>query len=215
MAVTEKPIEKERDLQGGGRPPFGGSGGDGGGGREPERTPPPDGYRLGVWLVLASITVMFLTLTTAYIFIQAWHDPIATPSTLWLSTVVLVISSITMEKARRSLRRRLEPGFNRWLSCTMALGLIFLGSQLLSWRQLIASGFYLSSNLHSSLAYIFTALHGLHLIGGLLALTYVTLRARTNWTAVRKRASVDATALYWHFLDGLWVYLFIILFVWQ
>ena len=97
----------------------------------------------------------------------------------------------------------------------MLLGLCFLAAQLVLWKSLVASGFYINKNHHSGYAYIFTGLHGAHLIGGLIALGYVMLRERSKWTAVRRRVSVDATVLYWHFLDILWIYLLALIFYWR
>jgi cytochrome c oxidase subunit III len=190
-----------------------------------ERTPPPEGYRIAIWLALVSITMFFLALTSAYIFNRANTQPIVMPRVLWLSTALIIASSLTMELARRSLRLRQEGAFKRWLAVTMALGLGFLGAQLTAWHHLVESGFYLNTeffdgsayirNFHSSYAYIFTGLHGVHLLGGLVALAYLTMRAQGSWTAVRRRVSVDVTALYWHFLDGLWIYLLALLFFWK
>jgi cytochrome c oxidase subunit 3 len=190
-----------------------------------ERTPPPEGYRIAIWLALVSITMFFLALTSAYIFNRANTQPIVMPRVLWLSTALIIASSLTMELARRSLRLRKEGAFKRWLAVTMALGLGFLAAQLTAWHHLVESGFYLNTeffngsayirNFHSSYAYIFTGLHGVHLLGGLVALAYLTMRAQGSWTAVRRRVSVDVTALYWHFLDGLWIYLLALLFFWK
>lgn len=192
-----------------------GDGGDGDRQPEPERTPPPEGYRIGVWLAIISITMLFLALTSAYVFNRAKNQPIVMPPVFWVSTALILAGSVTSEIAKRSLRRRRGANFKIWISVTMVLGLGFLTAQLMAWRQLVASGFYLNKNFHSSYAYIFTALHGVHLIGGLIALAYVTLRAQVGWTAVRRRVAVDVTALYWHFLDVLWIYLLILLFFWK
>jgi cytochrome c oxidase subunit III len=190
-----------------------------------ERTPPPEGYRIAILLALVSITMFFLALTSAYIFNRANTQPIVMPRVLWLSTALIIASSLTMELARRSLRLRREGGFKLWLALTMALGLGFLGAQLTGWHHLVESGFYITTdfyngsdyvrNFRSSYAYIFTGLHGVHLLGGLVALAYLMTRAQGKWTAVRRRVSVDATALYWHFLDGLWIYLLALLFFWK
>lgn len=192
-----------------------GRGGDGGEGQGRELTPPPEGYSLAIRLAIVSITMLFLALTSAYIVNRARLQPIATPPALWVSTTVILLSSVTMELARRALRRRREDRFRLWISVTMMLGLTFLAAQIVLWRQLVASGFYLTRNHHSSYAYLFTGLHGAHLIGGLIALLYVMLRERSSWTVVRRRVSVDATALYWHFLDGLWIYLLALIFFWR
>jgi cytochrome c oxidase subunit 3 len=210
---TDKPL-----VSGGGKGSDGAwSDGDGGDDRgpEPERTPPPEGYRIAIRLVIISITVLFLALTSAYIFNRAKNQPIVMPRVLWLSTALIITSSMTMEIARRALRRRLEGRFKIWIGVTMVLGLGFLSAQLVAWNHLIDSGFYLNKNFRSGYAYIFTALHGVHLIGGLIALAHLVLRAQAKWTAVRRRVIVDVTALYWHFLDGLWVYLLALLFFWK
>lgn len=202
---------------GGGFDDFRGGGGGrrGGGGWSNERTPPPEGYSLAIRLALISVTVLFLALTSAYVFNNAMRQPIARPPVLWVGASLILLSSLTVEIARRALRRRLENKFRFWISATMLLGLCFLAAQLILWRNLVASGFYINRNLHSGYAYIFTGLHGAHLIGGLIALGYVMLRDRGKWTAVRRRVSVDATVLYWHFMDGLWIYLLALIFYWR
>jgi len=193
-----------------------GYGGDGGNNRppEPERTPPPEGYRIGMWLVLISVTMLFAALTSAYVFNQAHSQPIVMPRVLWLSTAIILASSVTIEIARRALKRRIEGQFRLWIAVTTLLGFGFLAAQLVAWRQLSASGFYINRNFHSGYSYLFTGLHGIHLLGGLVALIFVTLRNLSKWSVLRRRVAVDVTALYWHFIDGLWMLLFVMLFFW-
>ena len=193
-----------------------GFGGDDDGGKnsEPEKTPPPEGYRIGIWLTIVSICMLFLTLSSAYLFTRAGRQSLIMPGVLWLSTALIMASSITIEIAKRSLRRRLESRFKFWINLTFVLGTSFLVSQLAAWRELVATGFYINSNIRSGYAYIFTALHGVHLIGGLAALVFVTFRPVETWTVVRRRASVEVAALYWHFLDLLWIYLLALIFLW-
>jgi cytochrome c oxidase subunit 3 len=202
----------------GGDDGWGGGGdgsGDGNGGEKKELSPPLEGYGIAIRLTIVSIAMLFLALSSAYVFNNARVQPLAAPPVLWVSTIVILASSITIEVARRALRRRMENRFRFWITVTAMLGLFFLAAQIVLWRQLVARGFYVNKNLHSGYAYVFTGLHGAHLIGGLIALFYVVYRDRRTWTAVRRRVSVDAAALYWHFLDGLWVYLLIILFFWR
>jgi cytochrome c oxidase subunit III len=190
-----------------------------------ERTPPPEGYHIAIRLALVSVTVLFLVMTTLYLANGANSLPIVMPRVLWLSTGLILASSLTMEMARRSLKRRKEGGYKTWLTVTMALGLGFLTAQLNAWHQLIESGFYLNQNFytgktiirnfHSTYTYLFTGLHGVHLLGGLVALAYLTVRAQESWTTVRRRVSFDVTALYWHFLAGLWIYLLVLIFLWK
>jgi len=182
---------------------------------EPERQPPPEGYRIGVWLTLASVTMLFAALTSAYVVNRAHRMPIVMPKALWLSTALILSSSATFEIARRMLKRRIEDKFKFWMGATTALGLLFLVLQLVAWSQLKAAGFYVNKNLHSGYSYLFTGLHGVHLIGGLAALAFVALRNPAKWTAVRRRVAVDAASLYWHFLTGLWIALFVMLFFWK
>lgn len=182
---------------------------------EPERTPPPEGYKIGVTLVLISVTMLFAALTSAYVFNSAQRMPIVTPKVLWLSTAIILASSVTIEIARRALKQRIEGKFRLWIAVTTTLGFCFLIAQLVAWRELSESGFYINKNLHSGYSYLFTGLHGVHLIGGLVALAFVTLRNQSRWTVVRRRVAVDVTALYWHFLDGLWLLLFVLLFFWK
>jgi cytochrome c oxidase subunit 3 len=176
-------------------------------------------YRIGMWVALASILMMFTALSSAYIVRAAsssdWQ-PLTMPRILLLSTTLILISSATLETARRKLRDAVTKAYKSWLLLTVLLGLGFLASQLLAWRQLVRQGVYIASNPHSSFFYLLTAAHGIHLMGGLTALAYLSLRRRApqeNLLAVAKaQAGADAVTLYWHFMDFLWIYLFVLLF---
>lgn len=179
-------------------------------------------YRIGTWVALASIAMLFTALTSAYIVraasAQDWR-PLAMPRILWLSTTLIVLSSGALEAARKNLKQMLAGGYIRWLSITAILGGGFLASQLFAWRQLARQGIYLANNPHSSFFYLLTATHGLHLLGGLLAVVYLLFRTRqphdVEAVDAKRLAAADAIAIYWHFMDGLWIYLFILLFVWR
>ena len=176
-------------------------------------------YRIGMWVALASILMMFTALSSAYIVRAASSTdwvPLKMPRILFLSTALILVSSGTLEAARRKLKELASNAYQPWLLFTVVLGLGFVVSQLLAWRQLVRQGVYVSSNPHSSFFYLLTAAHGVHLMGGLLALGYLTLRRRApreDELAVSKaQAKADAVALYWHFMDFLWLYLFVLLF---
>src|SRR5205807_1412020 len=99
------------------------------------------------------------------------------PRLLWLSTGLIITSSLTFNVARRSLKHSDSVRYRRWLLLTLMLGLGFLASQLLSWRLLAAQGIYMASNQHSTFFYLLTGAHGIHLLGGILALGYLLFRA--------------------------------------
>lgn len=175
-------------------------------------------YRLGTWVALASILMLFTALSSAYIVRAAsssdWQ-PLAMPRILLLSSLLLLVSSGTLETARRRLSQAATSAYKSWLFLTVLLGVGFLASQLFAWRQLAKQGVYIASNPHSSFFYLFTAVHGVHLFGGLAALAYLSLRSRVpqETSALTKaQAKADAVTLYWHFMDFLWLYLFVLLF---
>lgn len=141
------------------------------------------------------------------------------PRILLLSTALILISSGTLELAKRKLKSALEGSYKTWLLITAALGVGFLASQLFAWRQLVQQGVYVSSHPHSSFFYLLTATHAVHLLGGLLALLYLIVRTRSSLSDERlqgrRLAAVGAVSLYWHFMDILWIYLFLLLFFWR
>jgi cytochrome c oxidase subunit 3 len=175
-----------------------------------------------MWVGVAGIAMMFVGLSSAYIVRAAsatdWR-PLTMPRILWLSTTLIVLSSVTIETARRKLKASQAQAYVAWLSLTGLLGLGFLVSQLLAWQHLWRQGVFLASNPHSSFFYLLTATHGIHIIGGLLALLYVLFRARAQATdkvaIAKKQGRAEAVGIYWHFMDGLWIYLFLLLFLWR
>jgi cytochrome c oxidase subunit 3 len=124
------------------------------------------------------------------------------PSILYFNTAVLLISSFTLEWARRS---RTVAG----LSATLALGAVFVAGQVIAWRQLGAQGLFLATAPSSAFFYVFTVLHAIHVLGGLGGVGYV-LRRRLTSGAVAA-TTFGAAALYWHFMAVLWVYLLVLL----
>lgn len=214
--TTAKSAAPQSGRDGGGLDDLNSYGGGGDGAPQPERTPPPEGYLLTIRLILISVSVLFLTLTVVYLILNAQAQPIHLPRVLWFSTVVVVACSLAVERARRALWRRNEAGFTLWLWATMALGLVFLSAQYVGLQHLTTAGFFATVNKRAWLAFLITILHGAHLIGGLLVLNYVIVKSRYgDWTALRRRLTMDAAALYWHFIDGVWIFLFVLLFLWK
>jgi len=179
-------------------------------------------FRIGAWVVIAGIVMLFTALTSAYIVRSAssndWQQ-VAMPKVLWLSTSLILISSAMIEIARRSLKHMGDRGYSRWLMITMTLGLAFLATQLLAWRQLARQGVYMASNPYNSFFYLLTATHGLHLLGGILGLAYLLVRTTRRRSTVegelRRIGAVDGATIYWHFMAALWVALFFLLFFWK
>lgn len=206
---------------GGGSGPRG-NGGDGGGHRRDDARYRDDRGRLGMWVGLASILMLFTALTSAYIVRAGLSDdwrPLAMPRFLWLSTTLILASSITFEVARRSIKRVELKAYNRWIALTALLGLGFLATQLMAWRQLVSQGVYLATNPHSSFFFVLTGVHGLHLLGGIIGLGYLLVRTWNKLSSreaiIKRQSAAGVIGLYWHFMDGLWVYLFLLLFLWR
>jgi cytochrome c oxidase subunit 3 len=206
------------DIGGGGggkEPPAGGDGGgDGDKGRQ-RRKPPQRRYSTAITLGMISILMFFLGLCTAFLVLkhvsQTWV-PLHLPRILWLNTAILLLSSYTLEKARWRLSAIDFPGFRMLWRVTTILGISFLAGQLIAWLQLVATGIYIASNQASSFFYIFTAAHGAHLIGGVTALLYVAT-SDFEKGKISRTTAVEITSYYWHFMDGLWVFLLLLLYL--
>ncbi len=201
------------DVGGTGGPPRPPDHDDGGESRPGVPATPRRAYFTALSMGLVTILMFFMSLTSAYIVRKGlggdWQ-PIQLPRMLYLNTLVLLLSSFTIERARRQLANQEVEAFRRWWGITTALGLVFLAGQYAAWLELRAAGVFLATNPSSSFFYLLTAAHGAHLMGGILALLYVALR---NWQGREARRSMTAevSSVYWHFMDGLWVFLLLLL----
>jgi cytochrome c oxidase subunit III len=193
-------------------PPVDDSGGDDGSGDSGSTFPISKG-QIAIWIVLTAILMLFAGLSSAYIVLRgmpSWQS-IELPWMLWPNTAVLLMSSLAIELSRKAIRRGDVPSMKRWLGIGGLLGLGFLVGQLAAWQQLVNEGVYLPSTLQSSFFYILTGLHGLHLIGGIVGLSVVLGRALKNRLTVSDYEPLRLIASYWHVMDGLWVYLFLLM----
>jgi cytochrome c oxidase subunit 3 len=239
LSTTISIKEPELHQGGEGTPPRpGGRDGDGG------RASPNYGdrlrrARLGLAIGLTPVFMLFVSFTSAYIVRQgmgSW-DPKANayardwlqinlPTQLLLiNTIVLLLSTITVELARRQAPRRgalvaaatiagVSPGKEQrfpWLGVTILLGAGFLAGQWMAWKELGARGFYLATGPSSSFVYLLTGAHAVHLAGGLLALLYAASTSLLKRPLEVRRSAVDITAWYWHFMGLLWIYIFALL----
>jgi cytochrome c oxidase subunit III len=171
----------------------------------------------GLMVLLAAVVMFFAALTSAFIVRRGLSDDwihTQVPPVLWANTAVLLASSVVLELARRALKAGKRESFNLLWIGGSALGVVFLTGQYQAWRQLSAQGIYLATNPSSSFFYVLTAAHAVHLIGGVFALLYVSIQALRLRLGPGKRTAIDVTAVYWHFLDGLWIYLLVLFLVW-
>jgi cytochrome c oxidase subunit III len=184
----------------------------------------PAPSRTGIWVIIASISMSFAGFTSALIVRQGasmdWQH-LTLPRILYFNTLVLLASSVTLEVARRRTAvfmsgfknldvKTLDENPARWLYVTLFLGLIFVAGQYAAWLQLRSEGLFLATNPNSSFFYVLTAVHALHVLGGLIGLTYVMRKLNR---VVLRRSTLDSFSYYWHFMGILWVYLLLLLWV--
>jgi len=205
------------DIGGGGgnKPPAGDDGGGGDGEGNKRRKPAPNSprrYHTAVILAMISIVMFFMGLAATFLVRKMGSDwvPVHLPFMVWINTVVLLASSGTMELACRKQAAADLQGFFTFWRVTTALGVLFLIGQIVAWRELVAKGFYVSTNPASSFFYIFTAAHGVHVLGGVGALVYVLVR-NFDKTQLTRAVAAEVTSHYWHFMDGLWLFLLALL----
>ncbi len=224
MSVTVKSTRAVGTRKGfGGSGPSGPNGNGSGNGWRPKkggdgrRRFSPAMYRLAMWIGLGAIVMMFFALSSTYLLLptEGWR-PIKVPRLFFLSTGVICASSYTAEKARRSLKQGKSSEQTQYLFATLLFGLTFLTLQLLAWKSLIAQKVFLAGQPHSSFFYLFTGLHGVHLLGGMIGLLLLIRRSRRITTETDVDLAVsDAVSLYWHFMGAIWLWLFILLSLWK
>jgi len=190
-----------------------------GGGDGSKRKFSPTGYRLTMWMVLAAIVMMFGALSAAYVMVsEEQRRPVPMPRMFFVSTGLILVSSATFQRAKRSLQQGRAGAYLKWLLVTLVLGVAFLGSQLVGWRELSRAGVYFSGHPRSTFFYLATAMHGGHLLGGIgLVLYLVIRRLRPLWPlhAEKNTAWTRVVGLYWHAMDGIWIWLFGLLLIFK
>lgn len=166
--------------------------------------------KLGLGVFLAVVGSLFALFLSAYSMRSGLGDwrPIPVPRLLWLNTCVLVFSSIALQYAHATARRGALDDARTGLMAGGVSALAFLAGQLAAWQQLAAAGYFLASNPANTFFYLLTAVHGLHLAGGLVALGGATVKMHRGAAADQVRLSIDLCAIYWHFLLLIWLLLF-------
>src|SRR2546423_15517252 len=169
--------------------------------------------QIGTWILLTAVIMLFAGLSSAYIVLRgvpSWQN-IELPFLLWPNTAILLLSSLAIDISRRAIRRNDLQSMKRWLVVGGVLGFGFLAGQLAAWQQLVNAGVYLPSTQQSSFFYILTGLHGLHLLGGIVALGIVLAMALRNRLTAFHDEPLRLAATYWHVMDAIWLYLFVML----
>ncbi len=217
-------------------PPAPGGGDDGHGGDIPNYGARLRRARLGLVCGIATVCMVFISLTSAYIvrqglptfdgttntYVRDWGKTDLPWQLLGINTMILLLSSVTMELARRKAARQAAlapvksiPGISLgdekntpWLGMTVVLGMAFLTGQWLAWGRLHDAGFYVDTNPSSSFAFLLTIAHAIHLAGGMIALIWAVSASLLRKPVESRRIVVDITAWYWHFMAVLWIYVF-------
>jgi len=171
----------------------------------------------GLFVLIAASAMVFAALTSAFVVRRGLSDDWASmhkPPILWVNTVLLLLSSLVLDRSRVALKAGDRSKFNVWWTAGTALGILFLLGQAIAWRELKDAGVFIATNPSSSFFYLLTAAHAFHLLGGVTALVYVDVQALRLRLGPAKRTAIDVTAIFWHFLDGLWLYLMVLFYVW-
>ena len=170
-----------------------------------------DQLRLGLWIFLATVTMLFSAFTSAYIVRRSGSDwrHVALPAILWLNTLILAASSLAVEAANRYGVRRRWRESTAAIALALACGLAFLAGQVAAWRQMVAAGVYLPTSPHSSFFYMLTGAHGVHVIGALAVLTWGLVLTRSPARDPRAWAvRMELCRTFWHYLGAVWIFLF-------
>ena len=169
--------------------------------------------KVGLWVFLGVATSLFALLISAYHMrmMEADWVKVAVPKVLWLNTAVLILSSIAMQWTRSAAQRGQIDGVRTGLIAAGVFAFSFLAGQLWAWQQLNASGYFVAANPANAFFYLLTALHGLHLLGGLWVWGRTTIKVLRGVEVGKVRLSVELCTVYWHYLLLVWLVLFAVL----
>ena len=168
-------------------------------------------HKFTLWVGIGSIVMMFAGLTSAYIVKsnQAEWTSVVIPKIFYYSTGVMLVSSLTIQMALKAFKERSMHQYRRLITVTAILGIGFIAMQVTGFMQLMQSGVRLEGAGAQAFLYIIFGLHALHVLGGALALLIMLIRAFSARIRNYNPVPVEVAATYWHFVDLLWVYLFI------
>lgn len=231
LIVTEEERKKRPGLAGGGGGNNGGKRRGGGGGsddsddsgKQDTEQSAPNKSRILTAFVLLIVTMTFGGLMAAYAVLHvnggAEWQPFNLPIQVWISTILILASSITYHTAKVAIDRENQPFAKKFLIATTVLGAGFISSQILAWFALVQRGLYVAGNPYAGFFYILTGVHVFHVLGGIIALGMILLKTWVetgNEEVLKRRKDLAQTiGWYWHFVDGVWVVLFVMLGFWK
>lgn len=184
---------------------------------EPKRPLAMHPKKFGMWIFMASVMMLFMGLTSAYIVRRAegnWRF-FELPVLFYYSTAVVLLSSVFLQWAFFAARKDLMKKVQVLVALTSFLGAIFVVLQFYGWQQLVAQGVYLVGNPSGSFVYIISGLHALHIISAIIFLFIVLNSALRGRIHSKNMAQMEMCTTYWHFLGGLWLYLFLFLILYR
>lgn len=209
----------------------GGGGGGGGGGDkrppkkeiEPTEEPSSEKSTVLMWFLLLVVIMTFGGLIGAYVVISTNNSlewkPFALPLPVWISTAIILASSVTYHFGKSFLLRDENEKAKKWFLATTVLGASFISSQILAWLALVNRGLYVKENPYLGFFYILTSIHAIHVLGGIMALGYVILRnwhpAASGADILKRKAEATSIGWYWHTMDLLWLVLLFLLGFWK
>ena len=172
-------------------------------------------HKFTLWIAIGSIIMMFAGLTSAYIVKkdQPGWTTLVMPSIFWYSTGTILLSSLTMQMAIKAFRDRRMPAYRRLITLTTLLGILFIVLQWIGFNTIWNSGITLSGSGAGQFLYVIAGLHAVHVLGGVIALLVLFFRAFRARLRSYDAVPQEIMGTYWHFVDLLWIYLFVF-FLW-
>jgi cytochrome c oxidase subunit 3 len=172
--------------------------------------------KFAMWLFIVTVCMLFAAWTSAYLVKRAdtgWAE-VVIPSQFWVNTVIIIASSFTMTWAQWAARRDNLEMVKLAISITTVLGIAFLAGQLLAWNELVTLNEHLTGgNVSHSFLYVLTGAHGLHIVGGVIFLIIVLISTFKYQVHSKNMTRIELCSTFWHFLDVLWLYLFVFILI--
>ena len=175
-------------------------------------------YKLLLLFAMVSMTMMFAGLTSAFVVSKSradWLKDFQMPTAFWVCTVVIICCSVTFHLAKKAVMADNRSGVTTWLLATLGLGIAFVVLQFAGFGQIVSQGYYFTgseSTITTTFLYVVTITHLAHLAGGLISLLIIIYNHFKQKYNSRQTLGIELGAMYWHFLDLLWVYLFLFLY---